>query len=114
MQMVAESFAGSPCVLYAMFMPGLPEMMLFGVIAVLLFGKNLPDVARNFGKHYSDFRKGLSDMQSSFHQTVDTYESPQSYSPTSSYDENDDRAEASAPKFEPPPAESSEQTDDPA
>ncbi len=47
-------------------MPGLgiQEILVIGVIAVLLFGKRLPDVARSIGKSYNEFRKGFSDIQS--------------------------------------------------
>uniref|UniRef100_A0A7C2JYU4 Twin-arginine translocase TatA/TatE family subunit n=1 Tax=Schlesneria paludicola TaxID=360056 RepID=A0A7C2JYU4_9PLAN len=40
-------------------MPGLPEMIVFGVIALLLFGKRLPDVARSLGQGIVEFKKGL-------------------------------------------------------
>ena len=39
---------------------GFMEMALLGMVAVLLFGKNLPDVARKLGGTYQQFRKGLS------------------------------------------------------
>ena len=32
------------------FSPGLPELVIFGTIALLLFGKRLPEVARSLGK----------------------------------------------------------------
>ena len=44
---------------------GFYEMMIFAVIAVLLFGSRLPEVARNVGQSYQHFRKGLSDIQNS-------------------------------------------------
>jgi len=34
------------------------------IVAILLFGKNLPDVARKFGGMYRDFRKSLDDLRS--------------------------------------------------
>ncbi|MCS5631498.1 MAG: twin-arginine translocase TatA/TatE family subunit, partial [Pirellulaceae bacterium] len=43
---------------------GMMEVMVIGGIAVMLFGKNLPSVARKFGKTYREFRKGLSEFQS--------------------------------------------------
>ncbi len=43
-------------------MPGPMEMIIFAVIALLLFGKRLPDVARGMGKSIVEFKKGLSDM----------------------------------------------------
>ena len=37
---------------------GMLEVVVIGGIAVILFGKNLPSVARKFGKTYREFRKG--------------------------------------------------------
>ncbi len=45
---------------------GFMEMAVIAVVAILLFGSNLPEVARNFGRTYTQFRKSLSDLQSSF------------------------------------------------
>ncbi|MFV1967216.1 MAG: twin-arginine translocase TatA/TatE family subunit [Pirellulaceae bacterium] len=93
-----------------MFTPGFQELIVIGVIAVLLFGKRLPEVAKSLGKSYNEFRKSLSDIQSSI--DYDTYTSPNSsssYSSSSStddsQDEYDDYDEPTAPKFEPPPSE---------
>jgi sec-independent protein translocase protein TatA len=43
------------------------EMMIVGVIAILLFGKRLPEVAKSLGNTYREFKRGLSD----FHSQVD-------------------------------------------
>jgi sec-independent protein translocase protein TatA len=90
-----------------MFTPGFQELIVIGVIAVLLFGKRLPEVAKSLGKSYNEFRKGLADMQSSI--DYESYTTPSStYSSSStdySQDEYDDYDEPTAPKFEPPPSE---------
>ncbi len=39
---------------------GLPEFLIVMVIAVLMFGKRLPEVARSLGKGVIEFKKGLS------------------------------------------------------
>jgi sec-independent protein translocase protein TatA len=31
-------------------------LLIVGIVAILLFGKNLPDVAKKFGDMYRDFR----------------------------------------------------------
>jgi len=36
------------------------EMLIVGGIAVLLFGKKLPDVARNIGKTWAEFQKAIN------------------------------------------------------
>lgn len=87
------------------------ELLIVGVVAVLLFGRNLPSVARSLGQSYQQFRKGLHDLQSQLN-VSELYDSPTSSTasrnkpkPRRSYDDYDDRDEISAPKFEPPPAE---------
>ena len=44
-----------------MFDVGSGEMMLILVLALLLFGAKLPEVARNVGRSVADFKRGLSD-----------------------------------------------------
>ncbi len=39
---------------------GLPEFIIVMGLAVLLFGKRLPEVARSMGKGIIEFKKGLS------------------------------------------------------
>lgn len=43
------------------------ELMIVAVVAVVLFGSKLPEVARNMGKSYHQFRQGLNDLKSSIH-----------------------------------------------
>lgn len=83
---------------------GMQEMLIIGVIAVLLFGKKLPEVAKTVGGSYREFRKGLFDLQSTMNASVD---SPPPKKTSSSYvrDEFDDYEEATAPRFEPPTSE---------
>ena len=47
------------------------EMVLLGVVAVLLFGGRLPEVARSLGQTYGQFRKGLDELKSNFDQEMD-------------------------------------------
>ena len=97
---------------------GMGEFVIIGVIAVLLFGQRLPEVARSLGKSYNQFRRGLSDIQSEL--DVSSLEEPRygnsdignsdignsdignTTEPFSDYDE------PTAPKFEPPPREPEE------
>jgi sec-independent protein translocase protein TatA len=44
-------------------MPGGWEWIVILIVALLLFGKRLPDVARSIGKSLTEFKKGLSEGQ---------------------------------------------------
>ena len=89
-----------------MFGLGPSELLIVGIVAILLFGKNLPQVAAKLGRTYRDFRRQLSDMQSQLDITSEfTSEPPRSRpKPQRSYSDYDDYDDISAPKFEPPPA----------
>jgi sec-independent protein translocase protein TatA len=88
-----------------MFGLGTMELVIIGILAILLFGKNLPDVARKFGKYYRDFRRSLSDLQSTINLNDVINEAPSRPAPPRrSYSDYDDYDDVSAPKFEPPPA----------
>lgn len=76
---------------------GYQEVIVIGVVAILLFGKRLPDVARNWGNSYRDLRRSLNDIKSSF--AADHFESTK---PKRSNIEYDDRSTESAPRFVPP------------
>jgi sec-independent protein translocase protein TatA len=97
-----------------MFGLGFHELLIIGVIAVLLFGRKLPEVARSLGQSYREFRKGLNEFQSQL--TVDTYSSYSSASSTRPTARSDEEFTdtTSAPKFDPPPADavSSDQSGD--
>ena len=89
-----------------MFGMGPAELAIVGIIAVLLFGKRLPEVAKSLGSSYREFRNGLNSLQSEIDFSgTDSYgSSSSSYQEESSYDDIDDHDEATAPKFEPPPS----------
>ncbi|MCG3130497.1 MAG: Sec-independent protein translocase protein TatA [Phycisphaerae bacterium] len=45
---------------------GLPagsEWLLIALVALLLFGRRLPEVARSFGKSIVEFKKGMRDIK---------------------------------------------------
>ena len=88
-----------------MFGANFGELMILGIIGLLLFGKRLPEVAKNLGKGVSEFKKGLSGFQ-------DEITNPSSRSSSSAYTPSpsakrpeplDDLSETVVtPRFEPP------------
>jgi len=54
--------------LLAMFVPGPMELVIVGLIAVLLFGNRLPDMARNVGAGIGEFKKGIRGIESEIDQ----------------------------------------------
>lgn len=74
------------------------EMIFVGIVGLLLFGKRLPDVAKQLGKGIMEFKKGM-------HGFEDVVRGESSYpapTPSSRPAPPDDRDDATAPKFEPP------------
>ncbi|MEX2318189.1 MAG: twin-arginine translocase TatA/TatE family subunit [Pirellulales bacterium] len=70
------------------------EMLLFGLIAVMLFGNRLPSVARSFGKSIVEFKKGMADIENDVKSSI--------YSEPAGRVGYDDHSEPTGPRFEPP------------
>ncbi len=92
-----------------MFNLGPMEMMIVMGIAVLLFGKRLPEVGRSLGKGIVEFRKGLNGVGDEFDISGPGHSSPSH----GSHWRSEERAaaesaynEAQVPKFEVPATES--------
>ncbi len=47
------------------------EIVVIAVIALLLFGKRLPEVARNFGKGMAEFKRGMNEATSEVKREMD-------------------------------------------
>jgi sec-independent protein translocase protein TatA len=75
-------------------------MVIVLIVAVLLFGKRLPEVGRSLGKGLVEFKKGVRGIGDE----IDSAASDSS-TPSPQHDEVDDREDATAPKFEPPTSE---------
>lgn len=81
---------------------GYPEMVLVGLVAVLLFGKRLPEVGRSLGKGLIEFKKGLAGVEDSLTESSSMSSYSSNSSSTASRERAPDSLETSVPKFEPP------------
>ena len=54
----------------ALGLPGNTEWIVILVIAVLIFGRRLPDIARSVGKSITEFKKGVKDSESEIHKSL--------------------------------------------
>jgi len=50
-------------------MPGPMEMIIIGIVAVLLFGKRLPGVAKSIGQSITEFKKGIKAIEEPLEET---------------------------------------------
>jgi sec-independent protein translocase protein TatA len=57
-------------VLFAILDFGTTELVVIGLIAVMLFGKNLPDVGRSIGKHLGTLRRGWQGIENEIRSTT--------------------------------------------
>lgn len=77
------------------------EMIIVMGVAVLLFGKRLPEVGRSLGKGIVEFKKGLRGLEDE----LDFSSTISSHTPSRRAEERArpvDSIETSVPKFEPP------------
>ncbi len=81
--------------------PGPVEMLIIGIIAVLLFGKRLPEVGRALGRGIIEFKKGLKGIEDELQASMSTSPATERKSARTDLD---DRQEPTAPKFVPPAA----------
>jgi sec-independent protein translocase protein TatA len=93
------------------------ELMVVGVVAILLFGSKLPDVARSLGQQYRELRRGMNDIQEQFRQAerevkkaidapIKSFNDALTVSRDTAASEEELIKEPSVPKFTPPPSES--------
>jgi sec-independent protein translocase protein TatA len=55
----------------AFWMPGPWELAIIAIIALILFGRRLPEVGKSLGKGIVEFKKGLKDVQDEVQKTGD-------------------------------------------
>jgi sec-independent protein translocase protein TatA len=84
------------------------EMIIVMGIAVLLFGKRLPEVGRSLGKGIVEFKKGLNEVSSGLDDAaISSYSSPYQSAPkTYEPPQSEATSPEAAPKFEVPGAPS--------
>lgn len=46
------------------------EMFIGAIVALLLFGKDLPNVAREWGRHFMEFRRHLNGIKSELNEAI--------------------------------------------
>lgn len=94
------------------------QLMIVLIVAVVLFGSRLPDVLRQVGRAYAQFRRGLSEFQynlddpdppgsgaRSSPRIGSTNSGPARTNRTDNIDPGeDDFPRGAAPKFTPPPS----------
>jgi sec-independent protein translocase protein TatA len=98
-------------------LPAPTQLLILLVLAVLLFGQNLPEVARSWGQKLAEFRRGMRHIEDEIRSITSNITSssptrpaisnsqPQDYpySISTPQDDPSDRDEPTAHKFEPPP-----------
>jgi len=52
-------------------MPGPWELAIIAIIALILFGRRLPEVGKSLGKGIVEFKKGLKEVQDEVTKTAD-------------------------------------------
>ena len=64
------------------FMPGPWEIIIVLVVALLLFGRRLPEVGRSLGKGIVEFKKGLKGVEDEIEKAGDEDKSSGDHPPT--------------------------------
>jgi len=90
------------------------ELVMIAAVAVMLFGSKLPEVARSVGQSYTQFRKGINDIQTSIKSELDReldevkklpQEIEQAVNVNDDYDdyeEDEEEQEDDLPSYDPP------------
>lgn len=88
-----------------MFGLGWMELVIIGIIAVLLFGRKLPDMAKYLGKSVIEFKKGMHGLETGFDDAANPAASPPVTAGAAEPVRPPQRVAPAAPKFDdgPPP-----------
>ena len=87
---------------------GIQGILLLAILGVLLYGERLPEVAAKFGRQLMHLKKAAQAVRSE----IESVATDAKYGVTQGMERSHDTTheEATAPKFEPPPAEASNET----
>jgi len=82
---------------------GIQGFLILAILGVLLYGERLPEVAASLGKQLMQLKKSVQGIRNE----IESVAFDAKHSIARSMEKTDDgaREEATAPKFEPPPAE---------
>ncbi len=70
------------------------HMLVIGVVALLLFGKRLPEVGRSLGRGISEFKKGLKDVQEELSKEEPHVPPPKLHPPSETHARSEQRVPA--------------------
>lgn len=76
------------------------HLLVIGIIAILLFGKRLPDIARSLGKSMVEFKKGLKGLEDEIQGDMSNLTTPQDQLALQPPPRPPQRVQATAPKLE--------------
>ena len=68
-------------------MIGWQELLVIGVVAVLIFGRRLPEVGRSLGQGLMEFKKGLKGVKKDVKDAVDEADDVASQARASGHDD---------------------------
>jgi sec-independent protein translocase protein TatA len=52
-------------------LPGGAEWIVILIVAVLIFGRRLPEIARSVGKSITEFKKGMKESENEIYKAMD-------------------------------------------